>query len=128
MNEVGFIFLCLISMIFILISYRLGKIWLCSFIALCLILSNITGPKIIDVFGFAITAGTPLFAALVFGTDLLAERYGKKEAQRAVLIGFFGMVFFIILSQIVLLTIALPFAKASGDAIDTIYNTSLRMI
>lgn len=128
MNEAGFILLCLVSIVFVLIAYKLGKIWICSFIALCLILSNITGPKIIDVFGFAITAGTPLFAALVFGTDLLAERYGKKEARRAVLIGFFGMAFFIILSQIVLLTTALPFSETSGNAIDTIYSTSLRMM
>ncbi len=127
-NEIAFLLLTLLGMSGALISYKLGKIWLSSYIALCLVLANITGPKVVDIFGYAITAGTPLFAALIFGTDLLAERYGKKTAQRAVFIGFFGMLFFIILSQIVLQLTALPFAAQSGDAIDTIYQSSLRMM
>lgn len=128
MNEAAFIFLVIASMCSALLAYKLGKTWLISFIALCLILSNITGPKIIEVFGFAITAGTPMFAALVFGTDMLAERYGKKVAQQAVFIGFMGMAFFLLLSQAVLMMDALPFAATQGNAIDTIYSSSLRMM
>lgn len=128
MNEIAFALLVIVSMCTALIAYKLGKVWLCSFIALCLILANITGPKVIEVFGFAITAGTPIFAALVFGTDMLAERYGKKAAQQAVFIGFMGMAFFIVLSQIVLMMTPLPFAEVQGTAIDTIYSSSLRMM
>ena len=128
MNEIAFLTLVLISMCTALFSYKLGRYWLCAFIALCLVLANITGPKVIEVFGFAITAGTPMFAALVFGTDLLAERYGKKAAQQAVLIGFMGMAFFIALSQIILMMTPLPFAEIPGNAIDTIYSSSLRMM
>ena len=128
MNEIGFALLVIVSMCTALLAYKLGKVWLSTFIALCLILANITGPKVIEVFGFAITAGTPMFAALVFGTDMLAERYGKKVAQQAVFIGFMGMAFFIALSQIVLMMTPLPFAETPGNAIDTIYSSSLRMM
>ncbi len=128
LNEIAFFGLSLFGMLAALFAFKLGRIWLAAFVAFTLIISNITGPKIIEIFGFAITAGTPLFASLVFATDLLAEKYGKKTAQQAVFIGFFGMAFFVILSQIVLLMTPLPFAEIPAQAIDTIYQSSLRLM
>lgn len=127
-NEIAFILIILFGLFAALTAYKLGRTWLCSFVALSLVLANLIEPKIIEIFGFAITAGTPLFAALTFATDLLAEKYGKKAAQQAILIGFMGMAIFIVLGQLVLLMTPLTFAQAEGNAIDKVFSSSLRIM
>ncbi len=72
-----------------LLLYRLyGKIGLYAIIVLDIMLSNLQGPKLITIFGLETSLGLILYAGIYFATDLLSEKYGHKEANRAVMIGF----------------------------------------
>lgn len=117
-----------ITMGVVLIAYRLGKIYLISLVAVCLVLSNIVGPKIVLVFGYAITAGTPLFAALPLATDLLTEKYGKSVARSAVLTAFLAMILFVLVSKPIIFMPWLPFSEAPGVAVDTLLSSSVRLM
>ncbi len=74
---------------FVILMYRLfGKMGLYAAIILDVLLCNLQGPKLITVFGMTTSLGLILYAGIYFATDLLSERYGRREAQRAVYIGF----------------------------------------
>ncbi len=67
--------------------------------AVCTVLANIEVVVLVNAFGMEQTLGNILFAATFLATDILSECYGKKEADRAVNMGIFLSVFFILLTQ-----------------------------
>ena len=73
-----------------------GKYGLYTAVILGIILGNLQGGKIseLEVFGFSFTAsmGAILYSGIYFATDVLNEKYGKREANRAVMLGFFANV------------------------------------
>jgi queuosine precursor transporter len=72
-----------------LLMFRLfGKQGLYAVICLNVLLCNLQGPKLTTVFGLPTSLGVILYSGIYFATDLLGERYGKREANRAVWIGF----------------------------------------
>jgi hypothetical protein len=127
-TEFLFISTTLVSMGVVLFAYKLGKVYVIALTAVALILANVIGPKIVSVFGFAITAGTPIFAVLPLATDLLTERYGKKVAKSAVYSAFLGMLLFILVSQLIIAMEWLSFSETTGRAVDTILGSSLRLM
>ena len=103
------------SVIFIfsmtLVAYRLfGKTGLYCLSALATVLANIEVMLLVNAFGMEQTLGNVLFAATFLITDILSECEGKKEANKAVWIGMFSSLFFLLLSQSWLLYI-----PAEGD-------------
>ncbi|MCC6142455.1 MAG: queuosine precursor transporter [Candidatus Hydrogenedentes bacterium] len=87
-----------------LLLYRLyGKMGLYAVVILNIMLCNMMGPKITNIFGFNTTMGAILYSGIYFATDLLGERYGKREANRAVFIGFAVSVLVIVMTQLSLL-------------------------
>ena len=76
-----------------------GKTGLYCMSAIATILANIEALILINAFGMEQTLGNVLFAATFLVTDILSECEGKKAANRAVLIGMFTSVFFLLLSQ-----------------------------
>jgi queuosine precursor transporter len=89
---------------FVLIAYRLfGKAGLYSFIAMSIILANIQVIKIIEISGITITLGNILYGSIFLATDILSELYGKKEARKGVMIGFFVMIVALLFMQIALM-------------------------
>jgi hypothetical protein len=76
-----------------------GKDGLYSFNVIATILANIEVLLIVDAFGMEMTLGNVLFASTFLVTDILSENYGKKPANKAVLMGIGSSIFFIILSQ-----------------------------
>lgn len=127
-TELAFFMLTGVTMVFCLGAFYLGRYWLVAFTAVCLLLSNIVGPKIVTIFGYTITAGTPIFAALPLATDLLTERYGKAVARTAVMMAFFAMMFFVAISFFVLSMASFEFTKDAGEAVDFVFSASLRLM
>ncbi|MDH3976899.1 MAG: queuosine precursor transporter [Gammaproteobacteria bacterium] len=71
------------------LMYRLfGKQGLLAAIILAILLANLQGPKLTVIFGMQTSLGVIFYSSIFFATDLLSEKYGKKEASRAVMIGF----------------------------------------
>lgn len=96
--------LFLVSIVFylfaVVICYKIfGKTGLYVFTAISAILANIQVCKNVDIFGLSTTVGNVLYAASFLVTDILSERYGKKAAQKAVYIGIFTTVIFLIGTQ-----------------------------
>lgn len=87
-----------------LLLYRLyGKTGLYAVIVLNIMLSNLQGPKLTTVFGMETSLGMIIYSGIYFATDILSERYGKREANRAVMIGFFTSLIVITMMSISLL-------------------------
>ncbi|MBQ7550696.1 MAG: queuosine precursor transporter [Bacteroidales bacterium] len=84
----------------ILLSYRLfGKSGLYCMSVLATILANIEVVILIRAFGIEQTLGNVLFASTFLITDILSECEGRKSANKAVLLGIFSAIFFLILTQ-----------------------------
>ena len=69
-----------------------GKYGLYCAVILGIVLGNLQGGKIsqLDIFGYQlnVSMGAILYSGIYFATDLLNEKYGKTEANRAVMLGF----------------------------------------
>lgn len=74
---------------FTVILFRLfGKAGLQVAISTAIILANIQGPKLTVIFGVETTMGVIFYSSIFFATDVLSENYGKREANKAVWMGF----------------------------------------
>ena len=101
-NELLFLLQIIISLSFVLGLHKLGKEWLVSYIGFAVILSQIFVNKQFDLFGWAVSGGNVMYASIFLATDLLSEHYGKSEAKRAVHIGLFLSIMYLILSQFII--------------------------
>lgn len=113
---------------FALIFYRFfGKEGLFAMSAVATILANIEVIILIKAFGMEQTLGNVLFAVTFLITDILSECEGKKEANKAVVIGVISSVFFLLLSQSWLLYTPSE-ADTMSPSIKAIFSNTPRMI
>ena len=102
-NELIFIITVLIYLGSVLGLYKLfGKNGLYAFAIFGTLLGNIAVCKNVDIFGVATTAGNVLYASTFLVTDILSEKYGKKDAAKAVLYSFSVMVLWLLGTQLIL--------------------------
>ena len=100
MNELLLIASLLVVYGSVLLAFKLfGKTGLYCFTCIATITANIEVLILVDAFGMEQTLGNILFASTFLVTDILSEVAGKKEAQKAVNIGIFTSVIFIVISQ-----------------------------
>lgn len=120
------------SVIFIfgatLLAYKLfGKTGLYCVSAIATVLANIEVAILINAFGMEQTLGNVLFASTFLVTDILSECEGKKEANKAVWLGVFSSLFFLLLSQS--WQIFVPSENDFiHDSIKTVFSNTPRMI
>jgi uncharacterized integral membrane protein (TIGR00697 family) len=126
-NNLLFLIATLGVLSFVLLTFRLGKEWLFAYIAVVSVLINIFVMKGIVLFGLAVTGGNILYASIFLSTDLLHEHYGRAEAKKAVMIGFFASLFFLVSSQFIL-----RFNPADYDiaqpAFETLFSLAPRVV
>jgi len=92
-NEILWIGLLITGFFIVIFSYRLfGKTGLYIWTAVAVILANIQVMKTIQVFGLVTALGNVIYSSLFLVTDILNENHSKKDAQRAVWIGFFVLI------------------------------------
>ena len=101
----------------IILFYFFGKEGLYAAVVLGIILGNLQGGKVSDleVFGytFTVSMGAIMYSGIYFATDLLNEKYGRKEATKAVIIGAVANV--VVMLTLVLSTLYVP-SKISSSA------------
>ena len=103
-NELIFILTVLIYLGSVLLLYKFfGKNGLFAFAIFGTILGNIAVCKCVDLFGVSTTAGNVLYASTFLVTDILSEKYGKKEASKAVKYSFSILLLWLLGTQIILL-------------------------
>ena len=112
----------------VLLAYKFfGKTGLYCVSAVATILANIEVVILINAFNMEQTLGNVLFASTFLVTDILSECEGKKEANKAVWLGAFSSLFFLLLSQSWLL-----YTPSENDlvfgSVKAIFSTTPRMI
>ena len=120
---------------FAILCYRLfGRTGLYGVVIFSLLLANIMGPKLTVVFGLQTSMGVILYSSIFFATDLLREKYGRKEAQKAVLLGFFVSVALVVMTQLSMLYLpsAMPqtsaYAQSVHEATVTLFDYTPRFV
>ncbi|MGM0620312.1 MAG: queuosine precursor transporter [Bacteroidota bacterium] len=110
-NELLWLAMLLANFFLIILAYKLfGKWGLIMWIPISVIVANIQVIQTIELFGMVATLGNIVYASSFLVTDILSENYGKKEAKKAVWIGFFSLI-----SMTLLMNLALVFKPLEGD-------------
>jgi len=101
LNELLWISLLLINFVIVICAYKLfGKTGLYVWTAVAVILANIQVMKTIQIFGLVTALGNVVYSSIFLVTDILNENHSKKDAQKAVWIGFFVLISVTIIMQI----------------------------
>lgn len=84
-----FMYLCAVATVFIL-NRSFGKDGLFLFIVLMVVIANIQALKAINLFGLSapVPMGSILFTMSFLATDIIAELYGRQEAEKAIWLSF----------------------------------------
>lgn len=127
-NELLLIFSLLLLFGGVLFFYYLfGSTGLYCWTVFATIAANIEVLIVVNAFGMAQTLGNVMFASTFLVTDILSEVAGKKEANRAVRLGIFTSVFFILVSQL-----WLQFTPAKTDfimpSIEAVFSNTPRLM
>lgn len=111
-NNIFWFFFAIVNFSLIMLAYKLfGKVGLFTWIAIGTFVANIQVIKFVDLFGFrAATLGNIMYGTIFLATDVLSEKYGKKEAQKSVYLGFF-----ILVSMTLVMQLALRFKPSADD-------------
>ena len=110
----------------VIVGKLFGKEGLIGWVAIATILANVLTAKAIEVCGISITLGNALFASNFLATDILSEKFSKKDAKKAVCMGLLGSLSLIAFTQIGLRYIPGEFDYVH-DAMSTLFAFSLRI-
>ncbi|WP_152396259.1 queuosine precursor transporter [Paenibacillus guangzhouensis] len=104
MFNLGFgVCFALVNFALFLICYRFfGKKGLYAWVGVATVIANIQVTKNIEMFGFVMTLGNTIYGTIYLTSDLLNEKYGEKEAKKAVWFGFFTLIMTTIMMQMAL--------------------------
>ena len=123
----GFINIIVTFSLVVLIEKFFKKEGLYAWLSIATILANLTVCKMIDVFSFTTSLGNVLFASTFLATDIMSEKYSKKDAKKGVYLSIFSGITFIIITQLTLLFIPSSDDVVNG-AMKTLFSISIRTI
>lgn len=110
-NELLWVLFALFDLTMVIVMFRFfGRVGLFGLIVFNLIVCNLQVIKTVELFGLTTTLGNILYASVYLSTDILSEFYGKKEAQRGVLLGFVALLLMTVYMQL-----ALQFTPTAED-------------
>ncbi|MEN8117916.1 MAG: queuosine precursor transporter [Bacteroidota bacterium] len=110
-NELLWLAMLLANFFLIILAYKIFGRWgLIMWIPISVIVANIQVIQTVELFGLVATLGNIVYATSFLVTDILSENYGRKEANKAVWIGFFSLI-----SMTFLMNFALVFEPLAGD-------------
>ncbi|MFP4551910.1 MAG: queuosine precursor transporter [Spirochaetales bacterium] len=103
-NEFLWLAMLLVNFAIILLMYRFaGRMGLFIWIPIATITANLQVLKTVEIFGLTATLGNIVYATTFLVTDILGENYGRKDAGRAVAVGFLSLISVVVLMQLALL-------------------------
>jgi uncharacterized integral membrane protein (TIGR00697 family) len=93
----------LVHFVCFVLCYRFfGKNGLYAWVGIATILANIQVTKTIEMAGMVMTLGNTMYATIYLTSDLLNEKYGEREAKKAVWFGFFVLLVTMVTMQMTL--------------------------
>ncbi len=132
MNEIYWGIMLLTNFLLVILAYKIfGKRGLLIWIPVATIVANIQVIQTIELFGLTATLGNIVYASSFLVTDILSEIYGKKEANKAVWIGFYSLIVMTILMNLALLFQPIEgddFSIVSYDSLKTIFSLMPRIV
>ena len=108
-----FLFLLFNLLAGLLLFALFRKTGLFAMIIVSIVVCNIQVTKTIELFGLVATLGNVVYAGIFWATDVISEVYGKREAKRAVWVGFASL-----LLATASMQVALLFQPDASDFID----------
>lgn len=75
-----------------ILGKRYGVEYPIAFVSALVVMAGVFANKIIQVGPFTVPAGVIVFSMIFFITDIISEKWGKKEAFKAVWAGFFSSI------------------------------------
>lgn len=118
------IFICFSAVV--LIGKLFGKNGLIAWVGVASVLANIITEKTSNILGLDAAQGSVLFASTFLATDILCEKYGKREAKTGVLVGLFSSVALIVAIQIALLYSPVEYDYADAP-MQVLFGLNLRI-
>ncbi|UOQ85838.1 queuosine precursor transporter [Gracilibacillus salinarum] len=121
-NELLWILFALLNFAILIVMYRIfGKAGLFVWIGMSTVIANIQVIKTVEMLGLIATLGNITYGTIFLATDILNENHGKKEAKKAVWLGFASLLIMTIVMQVVLRFT--PHASdISQEALETIFE------
>jgi uncharacterized integral membrane protein (TIGR00697 family) len=120
--EVVVTFACLMAF------HRLfGKTGLIAWMAISLILANITVIKTVEMFGIVSTLGNVIYISIALAADCINNLHGKQAARRAIWLTFAAMITMIVVTQVALAFVPDP-SDFSQGALSTIFSIMPRIM
>lgn len=110
----------------VLVEKLFAKEGLYIWLSLATVIANIIVCKTIEIGGFTTALGNIMFASNFLATDILSEKYGKREAKKGILMATVFMILFVIVTQISLLYVPASEDVAQG-AMQTLFSLNLRV-
>ncbi len=123
----GFINIIVTFSLVVLIEKLFKKEGLYVWLSIATILANLTVCKMIGVFNYTTSLGNVLFASTFLATDIMSEKYSKKDAKKGVYLSVFSGITFIIITQLTLLFIPSS-DDIVNDAMKKLFSISIRTI
>jgi|TARA_B110000305_G_C19440131_1_gene641324 hypothetical protein len=101
----------------VILFYFFGKEGLFVAVILGIVLANLQGGKVSDLnvmgYTFTVSMGAIMYSGIYFATDLINEKYGRKEANKAVILGAIANI--VVMMTLVLSTYYLPSEVAKSS-------------
>lgn len=128
-NEILWFLLLFINFFMICLMYKIyGKTGLFVYTAIAAIVTNIQVVVTLNLFSMSVTLGNITYASTFLITDILSEYHSKKDAAKAVMIGFASMIIGTILMFIVTLMTPDENGRQAYESIKTIFSIQPRII
>ena len=127
-NEMLFFSIALIDLAFVLLCFRLGKHFLYVAVIANILFTNMVSAKLVTVFGYDQTVANVFYAAIFLATDLLSEHHGRKEASKAVWMGFVGLFPIVALAPFVAAFSPVEYSTEVSNALSTIFEWTPRIV
>ncbi|QHS22539.1 queuosine precursor transporter [Virgibacillus sp. MSP4-1] len=117
----GFAF---VNFTMILLIYKIfGKPGLFVWIGMSTVVANIQVLKTIELFGITATLGNIIYGTAFLATDILNEKYGKRDAKKAVWLGFYTLI-----AMTMMMQVALQFQPAESDTVHGALKTLFDLV
>ena len=100
---------------------KYGRVGLFAWMCVSTIICNIQVVKTIDILGFTTCLGNISYGAIFLTTDIISEKYGEKEARKAIILSFFTLLIFT-LSMILFLQYTPSKVDTTQDALKIVFD------
>lgn len=107
---------------------RYGVEYIIATMAALVVIANVLANKMVTFWDFTVPAAVLVYATSFLLTDVLSEKWGKKEARKAVWAGFYAN---IVLAVSVLIAVnwqSPEFAKEAGAMFNTVLGMTPRIV